>query len=241
MAAPDGSIILFHVCAHNPSGCDPSIEEWKKIIRLVSTKGHVAFFDSAYQGFATGDAEVDAEPLRYAVSMAVPIVLAQSFAKNFGLYGERVGTLSVVCSGEDQRARILSILRNIFRPIYSSPPRHGSSIVKTILSDDELKCQYMHECKQMSYRIQAMRAMLVRTLEEVGSTHDWSHILKQIGMFSYTGLTAPMCEQLTQDYSIFLTKNGRVSVAGLNEGNIRYVAEAIHAVSHAKNIRRTNE
>ncbi|KAL3908275.1 MAG: hypothetical protein SGARI_003137, partial [Bacillariaceae sp.] len=234
--AKDGSIILLHACAHNPTGCDPTMEEWKEIISLISSKSHVAFFDSAYQGFATGDAEKDAQAFRYAVSQNVPILLAQSFAKNFGLYGERVGTLSIVCGDKQQKDHIMSELRTIIRPLYSSPPRHGSSIVKTVLGDAHLKEQYYQECEGMAIRIEKMRKMLVDALEEAGSTHDWSHISNQIGMFAFTGMNEGMCKQLTKEFHIYLTLNGRISMAGLNHSNLRYVADAIHAVTDGKSI-----
>jgi len=234
--APDGSIILLHACAHNPTGTDPTIDEWKQIISLISEKEHIAFFDSAYQGFASGDAEQDAQPFRYAVSQHVPILLAQSFAKNFGLYGERVGTLSVVCGDATQKDKILSELKLIIRSMYSNPPRHGSSIVKTILSDDSLKNQYYAECASMSKRIQSMRVRLVKALKNVGSKHDWSHVTAQIGMFAFTGLSEDMCGRLTDEFFIFLTVNGRISIAGLNESNVDYVARAIHTVSEGKSI-----
>ena len=170
------------------------------------------------------------------MSQHVPILLAQSFAKNFGLYGERVGTLSVVCGDALQKERILSEMKLIIRSMYSSPPRHGSSIVKTILMDDELKVQYYKECAAMSSRIQSMRSRLVTALKEAGSQHDWSHVTRQIGMFAFTGLTLEMCRQLTDKYFIFLTVNGRISIAGLNESNVDYVARSIHAVSDGKSI-----
>jgi aspartate aminotransferase, mitochondrial len=124
----------------------------------------------------------------------------------------------------------------IIRAFYSSPPRHGSSIVRTILNDEGLKEQFHAEMKSMSSRIKKMRSALVETLAAVGSTHDWSHIQEQIGMFAFSGLTEPMCRQLTEEYSIFLTMNGRLSIAGLNESNIEYVAKAIHAVSEGKSL-----
>ena len=234
--AMDGSIVVLHACAHNPTGCDPSLEEWKELISVISNKSHIAFFDAAYLGFASGDAEADAQPFRYAVSQHVPILLAQSFAKNFGLYGERVGALSIVCGSSSQKERILSELRCIIRPMYSSPPRHGSSIVKTVLSDPVLKEQYYLECQGMAARIKKMRFHLVETLEAVGSVHDWSHITQQIGMFAFTGMSEAMCKQLTDEFSIFLTKNGRISVAGLNESNLDYVARAMHAVTQGQTI-----
>lgn len=178
-----------------------------------------------------GDAEADAQPFRYAVAQHIPILLAQSFAKNFGLYGERVGTLSVVCGDPAQKARITSELRCLVRPMYSSPPRHGSSIVKTILADKDLTAQYREECAHMAHRIRDMRKRLTEALFKVGSPHDWSHITEQIGMFAFTGLTANQCKRLTDEYAIYLTVNGRISMAGLNSGNLEYMALAMHAVT----------
>jgi aspartate aminotransferase, mitochondrial len=192
--APDQSVILLHACAHNPTGCDPTHEQWERIADIIAQKKHLVFFDSAYQGFASGNSEHDAWSLRHFCSRGnIPVLLAQSFAKNFGLYGERCGTFSVVCASSEQRSNILSQLRNIIRPMYSSPPKHGSSIVRTVLSDAELTAQYYEECAGMSHRIQEMRAKLVDKLREVGSQHDWSHIASQIGMFAYTGMSKVSC------------------------------------------------
>jgi len=240
--APDGSIILLHACAHNPTGCDPSNEQWNEICSLLKEKKHTAFFDSAYQGFASGDSERDAYALRLFVENAsddIPVMLAQSFAKNFGLYGERCGTFSVVCSSEEQREKIMSQLRLIIRPMYSNPPKHGSSIVKTVLSDEKLTEQYYEECKSMANRIAEMRSKLVQTLKDAGSRHDWSHVQNQIGMFAYTGMNEEMCRELTDKYAIFLTLDGRISVAGLNSGNVEYVAKAIHDITDGKSIKST--
>eukprot|EP00985_Skeletonema_marinoi_P014519 scaffold7359_cov78-Skeletonema_marinoi.AAC.1 len=171
--APEGSVILLHACAHNPTGCDPTMEQWKDISDLIKSKKHHCFFDSAYQGFASGDAEADASALRLFVSEGHNVVLAQSFAKNFGLYGERTGTLSVVCNSLEERSAVMSQLKLIIRPMYSSPPIHGSSIVKTVLTDEELTAEYYDNCKEMATRINAMRVKLVEVLKEVGSEHDW--------------------------------------------------------------------
>ena len=231
------SIILLHACAHNPTGCDPTVDQWKQIADVIQERQHVTFFDSAYQGFASGDAEKDAFALRYFVQeRQLPVLLAQSFAKNFGLYGERCGTLSVVCADAEEKARILSQLKTIIRPMYSSPPRHGSSLVKTVLQDDVLTAQYYQECAGMAHRIQQMRTLLVEKLAAAGSTHDWSHVTQQIGMFAFTGMSADMCDALTAEYAIYLTRDGRISLAGLNEKNIDYVAQAIHAVTDGKSI-----
>jgi aspartate aminotransferase len=234
--APDGSVVLLHACAHNPTGCDPSHEQWKQLSDLCHEKKFCVFFDSAYQGFASGDAEADGYALRLFVKEGHNVLLAQSFAKNFGLYGERCGTLSVVTNSKEEKDVVFSQLKAIIRPMYSSPPIHGSSIVRTVLSDDTLRDQYYQECSFMADRIGSMRTLLVSKLKEAGSTHDWSHVTSQIGMFAYTGMSSEMCEILTEKFFIFLTKDGRISLAGLNENNVEYVAKAIHEVTDGKSI-----
>jgi len=235
--AKEGSVVLLHACAHNPTGCDPSMEQWKQISDLIFEKKLNVFFDSAYQGFASGNAEADASALRLFVKEGHSLALAQSFAKNFGLYGERCGTLSFVCpKGEAQTSTVLSQLKLIIRPMYSSPPIHGSSIVKTVLADEALRAQYYTECEFMANRIGDMRTTLVEKLKEAGSSHDWSHVTSQIGMFAFTGMNADMCTQLTEEHAIYLTKDGRISLAGLNPGNLEYVAKAVHAVTDGKSI-----
>ena len=206
-SAPDGSAVLLHACAHNPTGVDPTPEQWKTICSVLKERpGLSLFFDSAYQGFASGDAEADAFALRHFVSEGVPCALAQSFAKNFGLYGERVGTLSVACADAEEAARVLSQLKLIVRPMYSSPPIHGALIVQEVLGDDALRGQYYGECAAMAERIGGMRKALRAELEAAGSTHDWGHVTDQIGMFAFTGMNAAMCDELTEDHSIFLTR-----------------------------------
>lgn len=234
--APEGSIILLHACAHNPTGIDPSNEQWSTISSLIVKKGHHAFFDSAYQGFASGDAAKDAHAVRYFLSQGHNVALAQSFSKNFGLYGERCGTFSICCQSPDQKDAVLSQLKLIIRPMYSNPPKHGSSIVKTVLKQPTLREQHEREMKAMATRIHSMRALLKLKLEQIGSSHNWDHIVNQIGMFAYTGMNSKMCEQLTADFSIFLPKNGRISLASLNDDNIDYVANAIHTVTIGKSI-----
>lgn len=235
-AAPDDAIVLLHACAHNPTGCDPTKEQWKQISQLCKKKNLQVFFDSAYQGFASGDAEADAFALRYFVNQGNNVMLAQSFAKNFGLYGERCGTLSFVTNSVDEKDRVLSQVKRIIRPMYSSPPIHGSSIVRTVLQNENLTKQYYKECASMARRIHRMRKALTTKLKAAGSSHNWDHITFQIGMFAYTGMTSAMCDKLTEEYSIFLTRDGRISLAGLNDNNVEYVANAIHAVTKGKSI-----
>lgn len=154
------------------------------------------------------------------------MMLAQSFAKNFGLYGERAGTLSVLCADAAEAERVASQLKIIIRPMYSSPPIHGALIVSEVLSDEKLRQQYYDECRQMAERINAMRKLLVEQLYAEGSQHDWSPVQAQIGMFAFTGLAGDMVAQLTAQYNIFLTKDGRISLAGVTPGN---VGCALHA------------
>lgn len=229
--AENGSLVLLHACAHNPTGIDPTKEQWKQLSVLMKEKKHVVLFDSAYQGFASGDADEDAYAVRQFVQDGHCLMLAQSFAKNFGLYGERVGALSVVCSDKEEKDRVLSQLKIIIRAMYSNPPIHGARIVKEILSDDELRSQWYQECKGMAERINGMRNRLREELEarNVGN-RDWSHITDQIGMFCYSGLTQEQVSRMIENQHVYMTKDGRISMAGITPDNVSYVAESINAV-----------
>lgn len=229
--APNGSVFLMHACAHNPTGCDPSKEEWDELSKLFKRKEHIVFFDSAYQGFASGNSESDAYAIRKFVEDGHEILLAQSFAKNFGLYGERIGTLSVVCKDEEERKRVDSQLKLLVRPMYSNPPVHGARIVQSILSDIELKNQWIQECKDMADRMHAMRSLLKNGLAEAGSSKNWDHITDQIGMFAYTGLTTEQVLSMREKHSVYCTDDGRISIAGINTGNVAHIAQAIHDVT----------
>mmetsp|Transcript_13014 Transcript_13014/g.34090 ORF Transcript_13014/g.34090 Transcript_13014/m.34090 type:complete len:407 (-) Transcript_13014:242-1462(-) len=237
-AAPDGSAVLLHACAHNPTGVDPTQEQWGAIAKALGPrKGKLAlFFDSAYQGFASGDAEADAFALRHFVEQGFDYSLGQSFAKNFGLYGERVGLLSFVCADAEEAKRIESQLKIIIRPMYSNPPVHGARIVAAVLSDPVLEAQWRGECKGMADRIIEMRAALKAELATAGSTKDWGHVTSQIGMFCYSGLTKEQVGRLRDEFSIYLTGDGRISMAGITSANVGYVAGAIHEVTKAPNV-----
>ncbi|KAG0646288.1 Aspartate [Hyphodiscus hymeniophilus] len=228
--APKGSVFLLHACAHNPTGVDPTPEQWKVISEAVKAGGHFAFFDMAYQGFASGDTDKDAFALRYFVEQGHNPCLAQSFAKNMGLYGERVGAFSVVCTDAAEKKRVDSQIKILVRPLYSNPPVHGARIASEILNDPALNKQWLGEVKVMADRIITMRALLKKELENLGSKHDWSHITSQIGMFAYTGLTAEQMDTLAKEHSVYATKDGRISVAGITSGNVKRLAAAIHAV-----------
>ncbi|TQN66633.1 Aspartate aminotransferase, partial [Colletotrichum shisoi] len=229
-AAPKASIFLFHACAHNPTGVDPTPEQWRQISDAVKASGHYAFFDMAYQGFASGNTDTDAFAVRHFVEQGHNICLAQSFAKNMGLYGERVGAFSIVAQDAEERKRLDSQVKILVRPMYSNPPVHGARIASTILNDAALNRQWLGEVKGMADRIITMRALLKENLEKLGSAHDWSHITSQIGMFAYTGLTPQQMDALAKEHSVYATKDGRISVAGITSGNVGRLAEAIYKV-----------
>jgi aspartate aminotransferase len=228
--APNGSVFLFHACAHNPTGVDPTPEQWKQIEAAVKAKGHFSFFDMAYQGFASGDIHKDAFAVRHFVEQGHNVCLAQSFAKNMGLYGERIGAFSMVCADAEELKRVDSQIKILVRPMYSNPPIHGARIAAEILNTPALYDQWLVEVKDMADRIITMRALLKENLEKLGSKHDWSHITSQIGMFAYTGLTPEQMDQLAKEHSVYATRDGRISVAGITSDNVGRLAEAIFKV-----------
>eukprot|EP00906_Rhabdomonas_costata_P015817 RCo022693 len=229
-AAPNKSIILLQACAHNPTGADLSEEQWKQLSQLVKEKNHCVLMDLAYQGYATGDLDHDAAAIRIFEEAGLEFTLAQSFAKNMGLYGERIGLLSMVCVNAETAARVSSQLKMVVRPMYSNPPAHGARLATRILTDPALSKEWLAELKQMSNRIKKMREELFAELKRLGTPGDWSHIVKQIGMFSYTGLTPAQCEALISKHHIYLLTNGRISVAGLTTATVPQLASAMHDV-----------
>lgn len=228
-AADSGAIVLFHACAHNPTGVDPTLEQWEQIRQLMRSKGLLPFFDSAYQGFASGSLDEDAQSVRMFVADGGECFIAQSYAKNMGLYGERVGALSIVCKTADVASRVESQLKLVVRPMYSNPPLHGASIVASILKDKSLYDEWTIELKEMADRIISMRQQLFDALTARGTPGDWSHIIKQIGMFTFTGLNADQVTFMRAEYHIYMTSDGRISMAGLSSRTVPHLADAIHA------------
>ncbi|PFH58396.1 hypothetical protein XA68_13737 [Ophiocordyceps unilateralis] len=233
-AAPDRSIILLHACAHNPTGVDPTMDQWKEMAAIMARKKHFPFFDCAYQGFASGDLARDAAAVRYFVDQGFELLVCQSFAKNFGLYGERAGCFHLVtCPGPDAAAdssRIASQLAILQRSEISNPPLYGARIASIVLADPRLFAEWEDNLRTMSGRIIAMRKELRSKLEALGTPGSWNHITDQIGMFSFTGLSPVHVKKLREDYHIYMISNGRISMAGLNSRNIEYVAKAINSV-----------
>lgn len=228
---PEKSVILLHACAHNPTGVDPKPEQWKELSQLIKSKNLYAFFDMAYQGFASGDVDADAFAVRQFLQDGHLICLAQSYAKNMGLYGERAGAFTVVCQDKEEADRVMSQVKILIRPLYSNPPVHGSRIVTEILSNPELKQIWLGDVKLMADRIILMRKKLQEGLAKEGSVKNWNHITDQIGMFCFTGMTPPQVEKLTKDFSVYLTKDGRISMAGISSNNVDYLAHAMHTVT----------
>ncbi|XP_041974304.1 aspartate aminotransferase, cytoplasmic [Aricia agestis] len=226
--APENAVIILHACAHNPTGIDPTREQWIKIADVMEQRKLFPFFDSAYQGFASGDLDNDAWAVRYFVQRGFELVCAQSYAKNFGLYNERVGNLSIVVNSAARVAPLKSQLTWIVRGMYSNPPAHGARVVATALSDDKLFDEWRDHIKMMSSRVMEMRQALRQELINLGTPGNWDHIVKQIGLFSYTGLTQQQSEYLVSNYHIYLLKCGRINICGLNRDNVKYVAAAIH-------------
>lgn len=234
-SAPEGSIILLHACAHNPTGVDLTHAQWADIAKVIRAKSHFPFFDCAYQGFASGDLEHDAWAVRYFVEQGFELCIAQSFAKNFGLYGERAGAFHFVTGpGPDAQntiGRIASQLAILQRSEISNPPAYGARIASLVLNDRELFQEWEENLRTMSGRIIDMRKALRGKLEELnGKEGSWKHITEQIGMFSFTGLSEKQVLKIREDAHIYMTKNGRISMAGANTGNVEYIAQAMDKV-----------
>jgi aspartate aminotransferase len=225
--APNGSILVLHTCCHNPTGIDPSMEQWAQLEKLIARKQHTVLFDTAYQGYGSGDLLEDAKALRYFVSKGHQVLVCQSFAKNMGLYAERIGSASVLCANAEQADAVVSRFEKVIRPMYSNPPKHCALIVSTVLGSPELREQWKVEMKQMADRIAKMRKLLHGHLKALGTPGTWGHVESQIGMFSYTGLTAPQVAHLTRVHHVYLLPSGRISMAGVNSGNVERLAAAI--------------
>lgn len=227
-SADENSVVLLHACAHNPTGIDPTQEQWEKIADVMQERKLFPFFDSAYQGFASGDLDKDAWAVRYFVSRGFELLCAQSYAKNFGLYNERVGNLAIVLNTSAHVAPIRSQVTWIVRGMYSNPPAHGARVVAGVLANRQLYDEWKDSIKLMSSRVMEMRHALRAELIKLGTPGNWDHIVKQIGLFSYTGLTQRQVEHLVQEYHIYLLKSGRINICGLNPSNVAYVARAMY-------------
>lgn len=226
---PEGSVVLLHACCHNPSGVDPSHEQWRSITEILEARRAIAFLDMAYQGFGDGPDE-DAFAVRLFAERQIPLFVATSCSKNFGLYSERVGLLSFVAPDPGTAHRMLTQWKRLIRGNYSSPPLHGASIVAEVLTDQQLTTSWISQLTEMRSRIRDQRKSLATTLAGLGLGHDFSFIVEHRGMFTYSGLSESAVEKLRDKFGIYLVRSGRICVAALNERNVGYVAEAIGSV-----------
>ncbi|MEE4959290.1 amino acid aminotransferase [Pseudomonas alliivorans] len=223
---PARSIVLLHPCCHNPTGADLSVAQWDQVVAVVKDRQLIPFLDIAYQGFGNGMDE-DAYAIRAMTDAGVTAFVSNSFSKIFSLYGERVGGLSVVCEDSASAVNVLGQLKATVRRNYSSPPAHGAQVVSRVLNSPQLRDQWLTEVEVMRQRILDMRTRLVAVLAQKVPQHDFSFILRQNGMFSYTGLTPAQVDELKDAHGVYLIRSGRMCLAGLNEGNIDKVCDAI--------------
>ena len=228
-AAAAGTIVVLHACCHNPTGYDITPAQWDQVIAAVKARGLTPFLDMAYQGFGHGIAE-DGAVIGKFVAAGLDFFVSTSFSKSFSLYGERVGALSVLCASKEEADRVLSQLKIMIRTNYSNPPTHGAQVVAAVLADDTLRALWEDELAGMRVRIKAMRAALVAALQAAGVTEDLGFVTEQLGMFSYSGLSAAQMQRLRQEFGVYGVDSGRICVAALNEGNLPTVAAAMAAV-----------
>lgn len=227
--AQAGEAVLLHGCCHNPTGIDPTLEQWKQLADLAAKRGFVVLFDFAYQGFAKGIDE-DAAGLRAFTEVVPELLVASSFSKNFGLYNERVGAFTLVGADSSIAEKAFSQIKTIIRSNYSNPPAHGAKVVAAVLSDPELRAKWIEEVAYMRTHIHELRGKFVAALERLGVDQDFSFIENQNGMFSFSGLTVDQVNKLKADYGIYIVGSGRINVAGLSDNNMTYVCESIAAV-----------
>ncbi|WP_065357793.1 aromatic amino acid transaminase [Kluyvera georgiana] len=226
---PARSIVLLHPCCHNPTGADLTNDQWDGVVEVLKARDLIPFLDIAYQGFGAG-MEEDAYVIRAIADAGLPALVSNSFSKIFSLYGERVGGLSIICEDNETALRVLGQLKATVRRNYSSPPNFGAQIVAAVLGDAELKAMWLAEVEGMRTRILEMRHALVNVLKEEMPDGNFDYLLKQRGMFSYTGLSAAQVDRLRDEFGVYLIASGRMCAAGLNSRNVQRVAKAFAVV-----------
>jgi len=226
--APSGDIVLLHACCHNPSGLDPSTDDWRAIAEVIVERGLVPFIDMAYQGFAES-LDDDAFSVRHLAGRVAEMFVSTSCSKNFGLYRDRVGTLSLLAADSETRDIVYSQVNNLVRTIYSVPPDHGAAVVNLILSDGELRKAWESELAEMRERIRSMRVLLHDALVEKTPDHDFSHLVRATGMFCFLGITVEQVARLKADFGVYMADSSRINVAGITPENVSYLADSIAA------------
>ncbi|WP_028115468.1 amino acid aminotransferase [Ferrimonas senticii] len=222
-------VVVLHGCCHNPTGIDPTLEQWQQLAASAKARGWLPLFDFAYQGFAT-DVDADAAGLRHFAAEVPELLIANSFSKNFGLYNERIGAMTIVAASSDAAECALSQAKRAARANYSNPPAHGAEVVATILADAELKALWLQELAQMRDRIKLMRTALVDGLASAGIDFDFGFIQQQNGMFSFSGLNPEQVAKLREQHGIYIVGSGRINVAGITSDNLPHLIAAIKAV-----------
>jgi len=226
---PKGDLVLFHACCHNPSGLDPSEEQWCEITDIVVERELVPFIDMAYQGFAV-DLDTDAFAVRHMASAVPELIVSTSASKNFGLYRERTGALSFLVTDMSSRDILISQAGSYVRTLYSMPPDHGAAVVSSILLDAELRARWIVELYAMRDRLRDMRSLLHDALKVKAPGHDFSHLVRATGMFCFLGISKAQVERLKKDFGVYLVDSSRINVAGITPGNVEYLADSIAAV-----------
>jgi aspartate/tyrosine/aromatic aminotransferase len=226
---PAGDAICLHACCHNPTGIDPTVEQWKELGQVLERQGVLPLVDFAYQGFAEG-LQPDAAALKQLLAITPEALICSSFSKNFGLYGERVGALTLVARSAEEAQIGLSHIKLCIRTNYSNPPKHGGAIVTTVLSDPQLRNQWSDEVALMRDRIAGMRQLFAETMRTKGVDRDFTFITNQRGMFSFSGISPEQVDRLREEYSIYIVRSGRINVAGMTEANMDRLCSAIASV-----------
>ncbi|MBT5861298.1 MAG: aspartate/tyrosine/aromatic aminotransferase [Gammaproteobacteria bacterium] len=232
--APAGDVVLLHACCHNPSGLDLSNDEWCALTDVIVDRDLIPFIDIAYQGFADGLDE-DAFCIRHMAEHVPEMIVSSSCSKNFGLYRDRVGTLSMLAADSAARDVVDSQVNNIVRTIYSVPPDHGAAVVSLILNDAELRSAWVIELAEMRERLKNMRIMLNDALVLRAPKHDFSHLVRATGMFCFLGISAEQVLRLKKDFGIYMVDSSRINVAGITPGNVNYLADSIVATLRGAN------
>ena len=227
--AQAGDVVLLHGCCHNPTGIDPTLEQWEVLAKFCAERQLLPFFDFAYQGFSRG-VDGDAAGLRLFARFNRELLVASSFSKNFGLYNERVGAITLVTEAEAVANVAFSQVKAAIRANYSNPPAHGAAVVTTVLKDAALKQEWIAEVTQMRDRIWQMRGLFVAKLKEQGVQQDFSFMTEQNGMFSFSGLNKDQVARLKNEFAVYIVGSGRISVAGITSGNIDALCQAIAKV-----------
>lgn len=223
------TVVILHACCHNPTGVDLSLDQWKEVVKVCVKGKLIPFLDIAYQGFGDG-LEEDAASIREFAKAGIPFLVASSFSKSFSLYGERIGALTVVCNNQEEASRVMSKLKSCIRANYSNPPMHGGVIVAKVLSDPELLKVWHEDLKEMRVRIKQMRRALADELKAIGAKKDFEFMVKQKGMFSFSGLSPEQVQRLKDEFGVYAVKSGRFCIASLNTKNVKYTAKAIKEV-----------